>query len=501
MEQKNINSEGLLQPYRERADRVMLVTLAVLLAVSCGIAAFTDTWGVALAVGVPALLVPAMIFRLSPGSLLSRCSIAAALMVFAALEIQQAQGLIEIHFGIFVLLAFLLYYRDWRPILTAALVIAVHHMAFNHLQAATPGIHAFDGGASLQRALLHALYVVIEAGVLMYLALRLHGETVEAVRVAELSKVIGAGDLTCKIDISGSSALLLSVEQMRNALSQTMGQVHDGAGSVAGASRRLEALSREVDALMHTQRAATSELSLAITHMNESMASIAGEAEQARDMSADSGRAAREGGDTIKTAIDRIGQIERTIQDASRSVGELGARTDRVGEIVRLIKDIAGQTNLLALNAAIEAARAGEQGRGFAVVANEVRKLAERTSVATSDIEALMGNIATSRDETLSNIDRAVRTAADGVVGAAAAGASITRITDDSRRVAQAIDDINTALRQQMTTTEQLGESILTVAELAQRCNDVAQAVSGETAGLDRSSSSLEHAIGRFRLR
>jgi len=501
MHHKIMDTEALLQPYREAADRVMLLTLGLLLLVSLGIASIYGGWGIAIAVGLPALLVPGLIYKMSPGTLVSRIAFACALMVFSALHIQLALGLIETHFGIFVLLAFLLYYRDWRPILIAALVIAVHHLSFNYLQAANLGIYVFDNGASLQRVILHAVYVVVEAGVLMYLAIRLQTETAEAAQVAELSSAIGRGDLTSKLENISSSGLLQSVERMRSELAGTMGQVSSEARAVENTAKSLDSLAHEVDELMQQQREATTELAQVIAGMTDSMTTLAGDAEHAMTVSRESGQSAREGGAVVRTSIEQMGEIERTIQDSSRTVDELGARTERVAEMVRLIKDIAGQTNLLALNAAIEAARAGEQGRGFAVVADEVRKLAERTSLATEDIERLIGDIQVSRNETLASIANAVKKATDGAGQASEAAASITRITDESTRVEQVITDINAALRHQMDTTRRIAETVEAVARMAERCSESARAVNKETSDLETTSTSLGNAVGRFQLR
>jgi len=191
-----IDEEAILQPGRVAADRLMLGTLVFLLVVALGVAAATSTWAVALIVGIPALLVPYLLFKLNPGSLISRIAVACAFMIFSALTIQQTRGLIEAHFGIFVLLAFLLYYRDWRPIVVAAGVIAVHHLAFNYMQAADLGVYVLASGPNLGIIILHAVYVVVESAVLVYMAVKLRSEAIESAQVAGLAERIGQGDLT-----------------------------------------------------------------------------------------------------------------------------------------------------------------------------------------------------------------------------------------------------------------------------------------------------------------
>ena len=132
-----------LQATHVHADRLMVGVLWCLAILSFALAPLHDTWVWALNIAIPAAVVPTFMAYALPGSLATRLTVAAMLMVFCALNIHQSYGMIELHFGIFVCLAFLLCYRDWRPIAFAAVVTAVHHLAFNHFQELGYGVMCF----------------------------------------------------------------------------------------------------------------------------------------------------------------------------------------------------------------------------------------------------------------------------------------------------------------------------------------------------------------------
>ena len=126
--------------------------------------------------GIPAALVPILFMLSAPGALFTRMIVGAAVMVFCGLNIDQSHGMTELHFGVFVLLALLLIYQDWRVIVGAAAVIAVHHLLFNYLQAAHYPVWVF-GTPNLGMVFVHAAYVVAESIALCYLGAVLNSKT------------------------------------------------------------------------------------------------------------------------------------------------------------------------------------------------------------------------------------------------------------------------------------------------------------------------------------
>ncbi len=202
-------------------DRFLLGVIGALLGLSLALAPWHATFGLALAIGVPAALVPAWFVWARSGALVTRCAIAASLMIFAALQIQQAHGMVEMHFSIFVMLAFLLYYRDWIPLVFAAGIIAVHHVVFAALQNAGQPVWVFSTAGGIGIVLVHALFVICETALLVWMSIKLRGE-IEAVgcEPAELSKVaqeLASGNLAVDVKTTGASpnSLVYAMERMR----------------------------------------------------------------------------------------------------------------------------------------------------------------------------------------------------------------------------------------------------------------------------------------------
>jgi PAS domain S-box-containing protein len=203
------------------ADRLLLAVITMLLVVCFALAPWHHSWPAALTIGIPSWLVCVWLVRVYSGALVTRCAIAACLMIFSSLLIHQTRGLTEAHFTIFVLLAFLLFYRDWIPLMIAAGVIAVLHLGSDLLQSAGQPIWVFNSPGGIGLVLVHALFVILETALLVWMAIQMRREMQllggDPSQLTDAARELAKGNVDVHIDAAGATetSLAYAMEHMR----------------------------------------------------------------------------------------------------------------------------------------------------------------------------------------------------------------------------------------------------------------------------------------------
>tara|TARA_R110002049_G_scaffold248897_1_gene423357 strand:+ start:376 stop:1638 length:1263 start_codon:yes stop_codon:yes gene_type:complete len=307
------------------------------------------------------------------------------------------------------------------------------------------------------------------------------------------------GDLTASAtvteDITG--AIADSVNYTIDALRDLVENINNTTLQVASAAQETQATSLHLTDASEHQAQQISEVSSAINEMAGSIEQVSQNASQSSDVAKQSVQLATEGNVAVKKAITGMDTIREHIQETSKRIKRLGESSQEIGDIVELINDIAEQTNILSLNAAIQATMAGEAGRGFAVVADEVQRLAERSSKATKQIEAIVRTIQSDTNEAISSMEKSTTGVVLGAKLSQDAGTSLEQIETVSNQLAALIDNISNAAKQQakaaistsdsmnviqeitMQTSTGTNESAASIGRLLELTNDLRKSVSG----------------------
>jgi methyl-accepting chemotaxis protein len=280
-------------------------------------------------------------------------------------------------------------------------------------------------------------------------------------------------------DLEKSSAQLAeSASQASSATSQistTVQQVAVGTSQQAEYSTKTSELVEKMSETMGNVERGAKEQGTAAAKAAELTASLSETIQQvegnARAVTRDSNQAseaAKNGTTIVESTIDGMNRIQSKVGVSAQKVQEMGNRSKQIGAIVETIDDIASQTNLLALNAAIEAARAGEHGKGFAVVADEVRKLAERSSVATKEIGQLIKGIQQTVDEAVKAMNEGASEVQNGVELANESGKALTNILSAAEAVQVQARQATEAAMRMNKFSEELVRSVDEVAKIAE---------------------------------
>jgi len=191
---------------------------------------------------------------------------------------------------------------------------------------------------------------------------------------------------------------------------------------------------------------------------------VDGNAQAVTRISAQSAQSARQGTKTMGDTITSIEGIKAKVGLSAQKVQDMGARSEQIGIIVETIDDIASQTNMLALNAAIEAARAGEHGKGFAIVANEVKKLAERSALATKEIGLLIKGIQQTVTEAVQAINEGTQEVDVGTLHVKQAGKALDEMLMAAEAVYRESEQTTDAVQEMSTSAKILVEAMESVA-------------------------------------
>ncbi|TIH14720.1 methyl-accepting chemotaxis protein [Marinifilum sp. JC120] len=236
-------------------------------------------------------------------------------------------------------------------------------------------------------------------------------------------------------------------------------------------SSSAESLNRQVNEASRgaaTQSERTAETATAMEEMNATVVEVARNAGEAADNTGLTREKASSGADVVGKVVKAIEDIQRQAETLRTDTIEMGHQAEGISSIIEVISDIADQTNLLALNAAIEAARAGEAGRGFAVVADEVRKLAEKTMTATTEVNEAITAIQNSSHKNINSSEAAVSAVATSTELADKAGAVLGEIVTYSDDSSERVHSIATASEEQSATAEQITKSSEEVDRISQ---------------------------------
>ena len=276
-------------------------------------------------------------------------------------------------------------------------------------------------------------------------------------------------------------ARLAAEQEHQRCIMDATKRLADVAGSLSTVSNAISSQATEIKAGTDVQRNELASTIHAVSAMEANFSDIMHGSTQTAESAARSREEAEKGAHIVASSAEALGDIKRRAEELMKNMEELDAKSTSIGTIMTMIEDVADQTNLLALNAAIEAARAGEAGRGFAVVADEVRKLAEKTMQATTDVDKAIASIQSVANDniaqmkaTLVHIDKATllgsesRDALEAIVGIAKTTADqVNHITNSGAQQIGRIQDITTfAENVNRVSEETAGQVALTLDSL-----------------------------------
>ncbi|MEM9541963.1 MAG: CHASE3 domain-containing protein [Cyanobacteria bacterium P01_E01_bin.42] len=323
-------------------------------------------------------------------------------------------------------------------------------------------------------------------------------------RATHVAKRVAEGDLTVVVEGESNDEIgkfMTVLKQTIERLTQSIGGVMRSGIEVAGSTTQIAASGKQLEVTMREQVATTQETTVAAKEIAMTAQSLAATMDEVANLAKSTTNAASES----QMGLTRMEGTSRQLLQATESIasrlGAISEKANSINTIVTTITKVADQTNLLSLNAAIEAEKAGEYGAGFAVVAREIRRLADRTAVATLEIESMVKEMQSSVSTGVMEMDKFSTEVSQSVETVASISERVGQIIQQVRELSPRFETVNQGMDSQVQGARQISEAMTQLNNVSVQTNASFEDINAAIAQLNLAAQNLQHEMGRFKIR
>jgi twitching motility protein PilJ len=313
---------------------------------------------------------------------------------------------------------------------------------------------------------------------------------------------VAEGDLTREAEVTAdvTGAIADSFNYMIEQLRQIISNVQGATLQVTSSASQIQETALHLVEGSEVQANQIVQTTTAIDQMAESIQQVSRNAGNSSEVARQALVNARHGTEAVQNTIEGMNRIRDQVQETAKRIKRLGESSQEIGQITQLIDDIADRTSILALNASIQAAMAGEAGRGFAVVAEEVERLAIRSTEATKKIATLVKTIQGETNEAVAAMEKGIHEVVEGSKLANEAGQALGQIEGVSNQLAELIESITQAAKEQARSSEQLVRSMGEISQITEQTSSGTKQTAESVTGLAALADDLRASLSTFRL-